>query len=461
MSKKVSFTIVERATIGVPDFEKVVKKMEQQVILRGQSMSTLNNYIRRIALISLHFNRLPHEIEEEEINEYLVALARNPKSPSRSSFKHMVYGLRYYYRLLGMNKKAIALPSLKRDTKLPIILNRKELKELFAAPKLLKHRIVLSLVYSAGLRGQEVINLKQSDIDFERMTIHIRQSKYKKDRIVPLSPSVAMGLKKYMKAENPHIWLFNGKELGGQYSVRGLGWLVRETLKKTTIEKQVNLHSLRHSYATHLLEDGMNIVTLKELLGHAQITTTRKLRKLDRLTGFDTHIQKAYKKDWVVYCEAPLSGVKQIIRYLGQYTHRIAISNQRILDIADGEVVFHAKDYRDNGTVKKTRLCGEEFLRRFLQHVLPRGFVRIRRYGIYHPTVKRNLSLQFVEEQSGFDKLMTQADQEDGNVGQGTPSVEHRICPCCKKGKMIRVREIPRIRSPPGHLPSILKSYLL
>ena len=160
----------------------------------------------------------------------------------------------------------------------------------------------------------------------------------------------------------------------------------------------------------------------------------RKLRKLDRLTGFDTHIQKAYKKDWVVYCEAPFSGVRQIIRYLGQYTHRIAISNQRILDIADGEVVFHAKDYRDNGTVKKTRLCGEEFLRRFLQHV---------------------------EEQSGFDKLMTQADQKDGDAGQGTPSVEHRICPCCKKGKMIRVREIPRIRSPPGHLPSILKSYLL
>jgi site-specific recombinase XerD len=82
----------------------------------------------------LHFEKLPQEIEEEEINEYLSALARDPKSPSRSSFKHMVYGLRYYYRLLGMNKLAIALPSLKKDSKLPVILNRKELKELFAAP---------------------------------------------------------------------------------------------------------------------------------------------------------------------------------------------------------------------------------------------------------------------------------------------------------------------------------------
>ncbi len=175
MRKKTSFTIVERAIIAVPDFEKVAKKLSQQVTLKGQSKSTLTNYIRGIALVSLHFNRLPHQISEDEINEYLVGLARDPKSPSRSSFKHMVYGLRYYYRLLGMNKKAIALPSLKKDTKLPVILNRSELKELFSTPKLLKHRIVLTLIYSAGLRAQEVINLQLSDIDFERMTIHIRQ----------------------------------------------------------------------------------------------------------------------------------------------------------------------------------------------------------------------------------------------------------------------------------------------
>ena len=186
----------------------------------------------------------------------------------------MVYGLRYYYRLLGMNKNAIALPSLKKDTKLPVILNHQELKELFAAPTLLKQRVVLTLIYSAGLRGQEVINLKISDIDFERKTIHIRQSKYKKDRVVPLADSMAVGLKKYLAAENPHIWLFNGKEPDGRYSVRGLSWVMRENLKKTSITKEVNLHSLRHSYATHLLEQGVNIVSLKELLGHSEITTT-------------------------------------------------------------------------------------------------------------------------------------------------------------------------------------------
>ena len=274
MRKKKSLTIVEHATILVPEFESVYKRLSQQLSLRGKISSTLNNYIRRIALFVIHFERLPEQVSEDESNEYLVALARDPKSPSRSSFKHMVYGLRYYYRILGMNKKAIALPSLKRDTKLPVILNRSELKELFAVPKLLKQRIVLSLIYSAGLRGQEVINLKISDIDFERKTIHIRQTKYKKDRILPLSPTMAIGLKKYLGAENPHIWLFNGKQAHSKYSTRGLSWVMRENLKKTSITKKVNLHSLRHSYATHLLEQGVNIVSLKELLGHSEITTT-------------------------------------------------------------------------------------------------------------------------------------------------------------------------------------------
>ena len=274
MRKKTSPTILERAIALVPEFKNVINKLDLQVTLRGQSKSTLANYGRRIALFVIHFQCLPHQVSEDEINEYLASLARDPKSPSRSSFKHMVYGLRYYYRLLGINEKAIALPSLQRDTKLPIILNRAELKELFAAPTLLKQRIVLSLIYSAGLRGQEVINLKIGDVDFERMTIHIRQSKYKKDRIVPLSQAMAVGLKKYMGAENPHIWMFNGKQPGSQYSVKGLSWVMRENLKKTSISKEVNLHSLRHSYATHLLEDGVDIVTLKDLLGHAEITTT-------------------------------------------------------------------------------------------------------------------------------------------------------------------------------------------
>ena len=274
MRKRTEPTIVEKALDTVNGFNAVYHRLKQQVALKGQSKSTLENYIRRIAIISLHFGKLPELVSDDEINEYLASLALSSKTPSRSNFKHAVYGLRYYFRLIGQNKRAIVLPSLKQDTRLPVILNRAELKELFRTPALLKHRIVLTLIYSAGLRGQEVINLKFSDIDFERKTIHIRQSKYKKDRIVPLSDLMAKGLKKYISAEHPHVWLFNGKEPDGRYSVRGLSWVMRETLRKTSVKKEVNLHSLRHSYATHLLEEGLNIVTLKELLGHAEITTT-------------------------------------------------------------------------------------------------------------------------------------------------------------------------------------------
>lgn len=267
-------TIVEQAILSVDGFEKVYKTFEQQVILKGQSKSTLKNYIRKIAGMSLHFGVLPEQVSDDEINEYLTSLALDAKSPSRSSFKHAVYGLRYYFRMIGQTKRAIALPSLKHETKLPIILNQSELKQLFSAPPLLKHRIVLTLIYSAGLRSMEVVNLKLSDIDFERKTIHIRQSKYKKDRIVPLSDLMAIGLEKYIDVEKPYVWLFNGKEPDGRYSVKGLSWVMRESLKKTSITKSVSLHSLRHSYATHLLEQGVNIVTLKELLGHADISTT-------------------------------------------------------------------------------------------------------------------------------------------------------------------------------------------
>ena len=272
--QRIEPTMVENAIATVSGFEKVFARLQQQVTLRGQSKSTLDNYIRRIAKVCLHFGRLPEEINDDELQEYLTSVALDPKSPSRSTFKHEVYGLRYYFRLVGQNKRAISLPSLKANTKLPIILNRGELRELFKAPGLLKHRVLLSLIYSAGLRGQEAINLKISDVDFERMTIHIRQSKYKKDRMLPLSTFMAQGLKKYLGAENPHVWLFNGKEADGRYSIKGLSWVMREALKKTTIRKEVNLHSLRHSYATHLLEDGVNIVTLKELLGHSHVTTT-------------------------------------------------------------------------------------------------------------------------------------------------------------------------------------------
>ena len=255
-------------------FKKLYEEMDDKVRLSGHSPSTLSNYARKMAQLSLHFGKLPEHISEKEVNKYLANLARQSKTPSLSDFKFTVYGLRYCYRLLGMNEKAVALPKIKQPNKLPVVLNYDECKALFHAPDLLKHRVLLSLIYSAGLRAHEASNLRLADIDSGRMMIHIRQSKYNKDRYVPLSPGILQGLRKYFYACHPVEYLFNGNDAGSPLSVRGMQWALREAVKKSKLQKGITLHTLRHTYATHLLEFGMDIVTIKDLLGHERIDTT-------------------------------------------------------------------------------------------------------------------------------------------------------------------------------------------
>jgi integrase/recombinase XerD len=272
--RKKSFTIVEQAIHQVRGFRGLYQELDDKVRLSGQSPSTLNNYARKLAQLSLHFGKLPQYISEKELNKYLAEMARQSKTPSLSDFKFAVYGLRYCYRLLGMNDKLVKLPSIKHTSKLPVVLNYQECKALFTAPELLKHRILLSLIYSAGLRAREVSRLRLADIDSGRMMIHIRQSKYNKDRYVPLSPLILEGLRKYYYACQPVEYLFNGNTPGSPLSVRGMQWALREAVKKCKLHKGITLHTLRHSYATHLLEFGMDIITIKELLGHERIQTT-------------------------------------------------------------------------------------------------------------------------------------------------------------------------------------------
>lgn len=145
-----------------------------------------------------------------------------------------------------------------------------------------------------------------------------------------------------------------------------------------------------------------------------------------------------------------------VIQYLGQYTHRVAITNQRILDITDTHVTFIAKDYRDRAQKKPVRMKSEEFLRRFSQHIFPKGFVRIRRYGVYHPTTIRNLDLQFLpEEKPSLEKLEKAKETSTERIKRLT-GFDIGLCPYCKKGHMHIKEEIPRIRSPAGHLSSLL-----
>ncbi|MCK5374873.1 MAG: transposase, partial [Alphaproteobacteria bacterium] len=151
-----------------------------------------------------------------------------------------------------------------------------------------------------------------------------------------------------------------------------------------------------------------------------------------------------------------------MIRYLGQYTHRVAITNQRILNITDTHVTFIAKDYRDHALKKPVTLEGVEFLRRFCMHILPLGFVRIRRYGIYNHTTKRNLQLQFKpEEKPDIEQTIVSKERRKEIYSERIKRLtgfDIGLCPCCKKGKMVVIGDLPRDRAPPGHLPTILFS---
>jgi integrase/recombinase XerD len=297
--RKRTFTIVEQACHEIHGFKKLYEELQDKILLSGQSKSTLTNYARKVAQISLHYGKLPQHISEKEVNRYLASIARNSKTPSLSDFKFYVHGLRYCYRLLGMNEKALKLPSIHEPQKLPVVLNRQECKALFKAPELLKHRVLLSLIYSAGLRAGEASRLKIADIDSGRMMIHIRQSKFNKDRYVPLSPLILEGLRKYCYACQPIEYLFNGNSSGTPLSIKGMQWALREAVKKSKLQKGISLHTLRHSYATHLLEEGMDIVSIKELLGHERIQTTMvylhvaKPNRSNLFSPFD----RLYKKD--------------------------------------------------------------------------------------------------------------------------------------------------------------------
>jgi site-specific recombinase XerD len=271
---KKKFTFAEEACHLIPGFRDLYQQIDDKMRLDGNTTTTFKHYTQKLAQLSLHFGKLPQHISEEELNKYMASLIRQSKSPSLSEFKFIVYSLRYCYRLLGMNDKVVRMPKIKHNKKLPVVLSYQECKAIFDAPKSLKHRVLLCFIYSSGLRASEVRRMKIADIDTDRMMIHIRQSKYNKDRYVPLSPFILLGLRKYYKACHPVNYLFNGKEPGSPMSTMTMRSALVAAVKKCRLHKNITLHTLRHSYATHLLEFGMDIVTIKELLGHEYIETT-------------------------------------------------------------------------------------------------------------------------------------------------------------------------------------------
>lgn len=249
--------------------------------LQGKSESTLYNYTRYLAKLGLHYNRLPTELSIEEVDDYLYMLLQRHQSPSRAYFKFTICGLRFAYRTDGLMEKHIALPSIKKEKTLPVILSKQEVKRLLEAPKMLKHRVLLGLLYGCGLRCFESRNIQIADLDFDRNMLHVRQGKGKKDRYVPLSSILVEWLKQYIKDKNPEVWLFNrisdvkiAGDIDFRYSQKGVQYVVKQAARAANIIKNISPHTLRHTFATHLIEDGLDILSVKDLLGHQHVRAT-------------------------------------------------------------------------------------------------------------------------------------------------------------------------------------------
>lgn len=274
-------TLVKQACLKVTGFDDFYKRLSRKIRISGKSQSTLSNYTRQLAQMALHFDCLPTELETEQVEEYLDMMLDQHDTPSESYFKFVVYSLRFAFKAEGLDYKRFTLPQIKKEKKLPVILSREEMKRLLIAPSLLKHRILIGLLYGCGLRCMEVRSISLKDLDFDRNMLHVRLGKGKKDRYVPLGEMLCRGLRSYIDAENPDTFLFNGKPIGNaggdfdsRYSQRGVQWAVQQAAKAAKIKKDMSVHTLRHTYATHLLEDGLDIVSIKELLGHERIETT-------------------------------------------------------------------------------------------------------------------------------------------------------------------------------------------
>lgn len=265
-------TIVQQACSKVTGFEQLYKDLERAINVSGKSTSTLTNYGRHLGHLALHYNMLPTELDHEQVLDYLH-LVKSNGSPSSTFFKFTVYGMRYACRLCRLPYHQFSLPSIERKEKLPVVLNASEVQALLKVCDLLKHKLLIALCYGCGLRCAEVRTLKVADVDTERSMVHVRQGKGGKDRCLPLGVMLIRGIKAFIDAEKPRTYLFEGND-GNAYSQRGAQWAISQAVKKAGIIKEVTLHTLRHTYATHLLEQGVNILVIKELLGHASIETT-------------------------------------------------------------------------------------------------------------------------------------------------------------------------------------------
>lgn len=264
---------IQLACNSIAGFRQSYEKFLKELQVKQYAGGTITGYIHKLASICLYFNKLPENLTEDDCRNYFNMLLTRTPTPGISYFKHTVYGLRCYSQMMHLPVLRVALPRLRKEKKLPVVLSQPEVRRLLDSCDGIRSKALLSLVYSCGLRVSELINLKISDIDSDRMQVHIRQGKGRKDRYLPLSEQILPDLRRYFVSYKPVIYLFNSTP-GKKITTFEAGHMLRDAVLLARILKPCTLHTLRHSYATHLLEQGENILRIRDLLGHEHITTT-------------------------------------------------------------------------------------------------------------------------------------------------------------------------------------------
>ncbi|MEM6319148.1 MAG: site-specific integrase [Bacteroidota bacterium] len=254
--------------------QTAIKQLEQALILKRLSYSTQKTYKHHLAgLFYFHKKVTPEAITTKQVQQYLLHQIKFKKI-AESTQNQIINAIKAYWeKVLKRDKSTIEIPRPKKPKKLPNVLSTDEVFQLLSALENIKHKLLLLLIYSAGLRRSEVLNLLKRDINVKRRAIHIKGAKGKKDRYVVLAEVVIPHLDNYLKQYRPTNWLFEGQN-GGKYSATSLQKVFHKAVKISKVNPYITLHTLRHSYATHCIEQGHNVKYVQEALGHSSIKTT-------------------------------------------------------------------------------------------------------------------------------------------------------------------------------------------
>ncbi len=250
-------------------------KMNDDMILRGLSDRTRDSYLRAVRGIAKYYRRSPDRLTSEEVQRYLLHLYTERKL-AKNSCNVAVNGLRFFYRVTLQREEAdFDVPYVGRaEHRVPDILSQEEVTRILSRPTYRKHRILLMTAYAAGLRVSELVGLRVTDIDSLRGTIHVVQGKGARDRYVPLSECLLSELRGYWREERPRCWLFPGSIPDKPLSVCTPQTVYRNAKREAGVRKHGGIHALRHAFATHMLEAGVDLYTLMHMLGHRSLSTT-------------------------------------------------------------------------------------------------------------------------------------------------------------------------------------------